>query len=139
MAVYGIGCDYEVSNELKTFLDNNIACMGHDREDCPYYEGLFREIKKGDIVFLKSMLFGSHTLNIKAIGHVEDPNPEEKSEGFGIDVVWDVRSQGLITSIETTNDGGYHARRGTIFREFNPEVEKKILDILRKKGSKEKT
>ena len=133
MTIYGIGCNYSGEDELDAFLNSNVACMGHEPEEYPYFEGLFREIRQGDIIFLKSTPRGTHLLNIKAIGHVEVPNLGEKQLGFGVDVIWDVRSDELLDSIETTNDGGYHARRGTIFREYNPEIENRIMRIIRER------
>lgn len=134
MAVYGIGCNYSGRfDKSGDFYDRGVACMGHKPEKYDYFAGLFKEIKDGDIIFLKSLDMRRKKLKIKAIGIAKKPVFEHKGNvGYGIDVDWKkYESDGIIDEIDVKSDGGWQPRGTTIFKEYNEEIIGKIEDLLR--------
>ena len=83
MAVYGIGCYYDGEDLFEDFLNEGVACMGYEPEAYSYFTGLFKEIKDGDIIFLKSFDMRKKKLKIKAIGYAKAPKFEKKGGDLG--------------------------------------------------------
>ena len=112
MAVFGIGCNYnDVGSVLEEFYNRDIACMGYEPDKYPYYVGLFKEIKDGDIIFLKSLDMRRKKLKIKAVGIANNPNFEDKgTSGYGISVDWKKYDPDVITELDVKSDGGWQPR-----------------------------
>lgn len=133
MAVFGIGCNYnDVGSMLEEFYNKDIACMGHEPKQYPYFAGLFKEIQHGDIIFLKSLDMRRKKLKIKAIGIANNPKFEDKkTSGFGIDVKWKKYNPLDIAEINVSSDGGWQPRGTTIFKEYNENIINKIKQLLK--------
>lgn len=133
MAVYGIGCNYSGHEDVsEDFHDRGVACMGHDPDKYPYFTGLFKEIKNGDIIILKSLDMRRKKLKIKAIGIANNPKFEAKgSPGHGINVDWKKYDSDGIAEIDVSSDGGWQPRGTTIFKEYNKDIISQIENLLK--------
>jgi len=134
MAVYGIGCNYSGEDLFEYFLNEGVACMGHRPKEYSYFTGLFKEIKDGDIIFLKSLDMRKKELKIKAIGYAKDPKFEDKGEelGHGINVRWIKYNTSGLAKINVTSDGGWQPRGTTIFKEYNEDIIRQIQDLVKR-------
>lgn len=135
MAIYGIGCDYDGKDVGNDFYKKGIACIGWAPEDKPYLYGIMKEIEIGDIITIKSFppQRGKQVLKIKAIGIVTG-NTIKKVRNLGhcLEVKWLRYDADKISEFEFTKenfDAGVQ-RRTTIYKEYNPEICKKLVDLL---------
>ena len=128
---YGIGCMYSDDNELsKDFYSNNTISIGSHNPNRLYFKGLFENIKKDDIVFLKTKKRGF--LRIKAVGFV-DKNDEmfESEKGYSKRVNWLHFNSGGIIDIPLIRDGG-NQRISRLYQEFNPNIIEQIDKLIEK-------
>jgi hypothetical protein len=133
MTTFGIGYKYRDSRQdvSDQFLRRNIACMGHDPDEYPYYTGLFKEILNRDIIFLKTAPMQERILKIRAIGIANNPEPQSQGRiGYGINVNWIKDFENNIQEIENPSDGGWHPRCGSIYKEYNPRITQFIDNLL---------
>ena len=133
MAIYGVGAfhggDEDVSDE---FIQNNIVGVGWSTSDAPELQEYVKSLKVGDIVYIKSANFGS-PITVKAIGIIKDniilgrnDNPYIET---GRNVKWLNTEKFIIDKpIEKNN-----VRSNTIYEEFHPFVQQKIIAQLYKK------
>lgn len=129
MTIYGIGAHYSSSKKDVTqdFVKNGLACIGYGERRAPGLHRLLKQIKVGDIIYIKS-----HPPNlglyIKAVGVVKSDNiVEETNLGKGcIKVRWIWTGEEKIGKI----DDKYNVRNITLYEEYNPDVQKKVLDLL---------
>lgn len=135
MAIYGIGCDYDGKDVGNDFYKKGIACIGWAPEDKPYLYGIMKEIDIGDIVIIKSFFQrrGKQVLRIKAVGIVTDNTIKKvKDLGHCLEVKWLQYKPDGIKEFEFTKeefDAGVQ-RRTTIYKEYNPELCKQIVQLL---------
>lgn len=54
MAVYGIGATFEKKDVFDTFIKDKVAFLSWTDKDAPKLHKLFRHIKIGDILYVKS-------------------------------------------------------------------------------------
>lgn len=134
MAIYGIGCDYDGNYVGDDFHTKGVACIGYGLEVKPYLYGIMKEIGIGDLVVIKSFFqrAGKQVLRIKGVGIVTDNKLKPvKNLGQCIEVKWlKYDADGLI-ELEYTKeefDAGVQ-RRTTIYKEYNPEICKKIVQL----------
>ena len=114
----------------ESFLSNEAACVGWSYRDAPSLHRLMNHIKVGDIIYIKSYPL-AQGLEIKAIGIVLDDNVFSV-KGVGeacLKVKWIWEGSEVIGKI----DDKYYVRRITIYEEFNPDVQKKVVDLLTSK------
>ena len=135
MAIYGIGCDYDGKYVGDDFYSGGVACIGYGLQDKPYLYGIMREIGIGDLVIIKSFFQrgGKQVLRVKGIGIVTD-NKLKKMRNLGqcIDVKWLKYSADGLIELEYTKEG-FDAgvqRRTTIYKEYNPEICKRLVQLL---------
>ena len=128
MAIYGIGAFYEndVSNK---FLSKGVACVGWDSDDAPSLHRILKQINVGDLIYIKS-----HPpdlgLTIKAVGIVVDDEVKPvKGLGTGVGVKWIWRGSKFIGKMD---DKYTPVRNITLYEEFNPDVQKKVIELLLK-------
>lgn len=133
MEVYGIGCNYSGDIVVEDFYNQAVACMGHNPTEYPYFTGLFKEIKDGDIVFLKSLDIRRKKLKIKAVGLANNPTFENKGGlGHGINVNWINYNPDVITEIDVNSDGGWQPRTTTIYKEYNDRIINQIKELIKR-------
>jgi hypothetical protein len=110
-----------------------MVCIWCDPEEL-YFKGIFENIKKHDIVFLKSLKRKRRRLIIRTIGEVLEDKTDENEFGYKKEVKWltPFNEDGL-TEIKIIKDGGSQ-RTGRIFQEFNSNMIKEIDKIIKKYG-----
>lgn len=131
---YGIGSYYleEQEEHLNEFYNNNMICISSINPERLYYKGMFENIKKGDIVFLKSIKRRTpRKLIIRVVGRVTDEKIQENTFGYKRKVEWltSLNKEGIIIH-DLKADGGVQ-RNTRIFQEFNPNIIKEINNILK--------
>ena len=128
MAIFGLGAFYE-EDVTNKFLLNNVACIGWSYKDAPSLHKLMSHIKVGDIIYIKSYPY-AEGLEIKAVGIVLDDNVSPVN-GIGkacLKVKWIWEGSEVIGKVEDK-----YVRTITIYEEFNPAVQKKVVDLLTSK------
>lgn len=135
MAIYGIGCDYDGKYVGNDFCTEGVACIGYGLGHKPYLYGIMKDIGIGDFIILKSFFQrgGKQVLRIKGVGVVTD-NTLEGIRGLGhcIEVKWLKYDADGLLELEYTKeefDAGVQ-RRTTIYKEYNPEICKKVVGLL---------
>lgn len=134
MAIYGIGATWNNDDMVEEFLRDNKICMGWSIIQAPSIYRILRDIKIGDIIYIKSYEFSQSPaqLRVKAVGIIIDDNLfayNEESERNNyrecITVRWLWRGNEIIEF----NDP-YNVRTNSLFQEFNPNIQRIILDLL---------
>lgn len=127
MAIFGIGAHHE-SDVSASFFEDRCACVGWDEDDAPPAHALLRHLRTGDILYLKSFN-PTVGLTIKAVGIVTEGKVRtyDRLSAKGVPVRW-VRT-GLDVRVGKLDDK-WPVRGVTIFEEFHPLVQSKVLDLL---------
>jgi len=127
MAIYGIGAYYNGEEDVsEDFVSEGLACVGWDFETAPTLHVLLRQIKNGDIVYIKSTPIGQG-LRIKAVGIVVNNNLAENDDlGTCVTVRW------LWAGNENLGDinDKYNVRNNTLYEELNRDVQSRVIDLL---------
>ena len=126
MAIFGIGAFYE-EDMTDSFLSSEVACIGWSYKDAPSLYRLMRHIKVGDVIYIKSHP-PTQGLIIKAVGLVLDDEihqVEDVGEAC-LSVKWIWSGQEVIGM---TGDK-YPVRNITLYEEMNPDIQRKVLDLL---------
>ena len=131
MAIWGFGYKYEggTVDKSEDFISKGLVCSGWGKTNEYVYQQL-KQIKIGDIIFLKTYDKGGYKLRIKAIGIVkEKPNIQNNEElGSCIKVEWiKVYSNPMEISVK---DSVPHIRTATLYEELTPEICKKVVEEL---------
>ena len=135
MAIYGIGCYYAGKYVGNDFYAKGMACIGWKPEDKPYLFGIMTEIGIGDIITIKAFFQkgGKQVLRIKGVGIVTDNTIKPmRNLGHCLEVKWLKYDADGLLELEYTKkefDAGVQ-RRTTIYKEYNPEICKKIVELL---------
>ncbi|HDD44901.1 MAG TPA: hypothetical protein ENG63_08600 [Candidatus Desulfofervidus auxilii] len=131
MAIYGIGADWSGENKVDEFVRDEKACIGWWIDDAPSLYKILKQMKIGDIIYVKSSPPGR--LIIKAIGFVTNDEPfsyDEEAKEHGIynciKVKWIWLGEEDLGKI----DDKYNVRNNTIYEEFNPEIQTKIVKMI---------
>lgn len=137
MAIFGAGSKWQ-NDELKDdFYAHNNYVIGWDINNAEDLYAQISSIKAGDIIYLKSNSPGSFNLKIKGIGIVKQSflnkmfeskyNLLEIRSDFQIPVEWIVQEE---FKIEIPKNIGKltNVRAATLYEEFLPFVQTKILD-----------
>ena len=127
MAIFGIGAYYE-KNVDRLFIENGVACIGWKEIECPSAHAILRQLRSGDVIFIKSFS-PRGGLKIKAVGIVaEGVVRDVPGLGMGVNVHW--VWQGL-ENVGKLNDK-WPVRSVTLFEEQHPKVQERILNLLLK-------
>jgi hypothetical protein len=127
MAIYGIGASYHGTGDVsQDFKDKGLACVGWDESDAPPLHTILKHFKIGDVVYIKA-----HPpqigLIIKAVGIViSDRLKNDKKLGTGMPVKWVWTGEERLGKF----DDKYPVRNITLYEEFNPQVQKRVIDLL---------
>lgn len=138
MNFYGVGVKLgghtpESEDILQECIDNNVWYMGFRAGEKPEFEKLISQVKKGDIIFAKSLHQAwKDEMRIKAIGFVTDePLPDGYKEYSSISVRWFKKFEPSINFeylgmnfIEGIN------RRNTIFQEENTKIISEVKKLM---------
>jgi hypothetical protein len=138
MAIYAIGAVYDGEDVSSDFISAGVACIGWDEADAPYAHQLFRRITVGDLITIKSYA-PQHGLYLKAVGIVTKPNYLSRrhttlGESIAVDWVWCPDQPHYVGLMRDKAD---YMRRGTLYEELNPRLQKLITDLLLGRGSLE--
>ena len=126
MAIFGIGAHYDVGDVTEQFISGGLACVGWSEQDAPPVHAILRQVRTGDIIFIKSFR-PQAGLSIKAIGIVmQGKVGDVKSLGSCVPVRWVWTGNEHIGKL---NDK-WPVRSVTIYEEHNPTVQAKVLDLL---------
>lgn len=133
MAIWGMGSHFGGSeNQIDSFLNENFVCLGYTKKTAPDLIDMMKEIKIGDIIFIKSFKIGSNLMHINAIGIVtEEFKCSNSHKGYEncdneIGVKWFVKEK-----LETVLvDDKYKQRKTSLFLEYNKDVQKIIVNAI---------
>lgn len=110
------------------FLSKGVACVGWDPTDAPSLHRILKQITVGDLIYIKSHPPDAG-LRIKAVGIVVDAEVKNvKNLGMGVQVKWIWRGDEFIGKI----DDKYNVRNITLYEEFNPDVQKRVIRLILK-------
>jgi hypothetical protein len=125
MAIFGIGATYD--KDVSTdFIEQELACVGWDENDAPPAHSILRQLRTGDIIFIKS--FAPQVgLTIKAVGLVMEGKVRNNADlGSCVSVKWIWKGEERIGKL---NDK-WPVRSVTIYEEHHPAVQKKVIELL---------
>lgn len=132
--IYGIGTTYGATDEkFPEFVAAGTICIGWEEAEAPAIHQLFAHIAVGDIVFAKSFP-PRQGLFIKGVGIVTSPElyrfPNIEGVGRAVRWVWTALEGRQMESMGRLNDHYDYFRGGTLFQEFGPRVQEKVINIL---------
>ena len=125
MAIFGIGAYYDrdVSND---FMEQGCACVGWAVDDTPPAHAILRHLRAGDIIFIKSFT-PNGGLTIKAVGVVREGKVREFPPlGDGVPVRWVWNGEERVGRL----DDKWPVRTVTIYEEYHPDVQNRVMDLL---------
>lgn len=129
MATYGFGANYSGTDMTENFITNGVVCIGWSKREAPTSHIILREIKIGDIVYLKSNQPGGYP-TIKAIGVVTSNRVRKYEElGDGIKVKWVVTE---LNKYMSKCDKRYNIRANTIYEEKDDKLIRYVVKQLLK-------
>lgn len=126
MTIYGIGAYYH-EDMTEVFLKKKVACIGWDKQDAPALHKIMSHIKTGDIIYIKKYP-PNEGLTIKAIGLVtEDQLIQVNGAGQAcLKMKWVWKGEEYLGLI----DDKYVVHLCTLYEEYNPMVQKKIIELM---------
>ena len=124
MAIFGISAHHN-GDMSEEFLRCGKACTGYTKEENPSVHVNFRQLGTEDVVFIKA--FTPQTgLTVKAIGVVTSCGITKGNLGRCVPVQWIWKGEKLIENI----DDKCPFRNDIIYEEYNPWVQREIMDLL---------
>lgn len=124
ISVWGFGFYFGKNRDSKEeFIEQNYVTINYSEDEAPEFIEMMREIKVGDIVYLKSCGIRNNTLHICAVGVVTS---EMNTDNHRISVSW------LIDNInkEVAPNKKYRQRVASIYKEYNNEIKTIIFDLI---------
>jgi hypothetical protein len=130
MAIYGIGAFYS-EDVSKQFISNNVIGVGWPNKEAPELHQYISSLKVGDIVYIKAFPPSLNQIIVKAIGIiiddlVLDAKMTNKLVSCGRRVRWISKKQFSIPKPTERNN----VRQNTLYEEFHPEIQKKIINRI---------
>ncbi len=123
MAIYG-----DKEDVSPKFISKERACVGWDFKDAPSLHKLLKHIKVGDLIYIKSHP-PTEGLIIKAVGIVVDDKVlKDENLGVCLKVEWVWQGYEVIGKL----DDKYNIRNITLYEEFNPDIQNKVIELLLK-------
>lgn len=131
MKIWGIGANLGGSVDISNdFVNRKIAYLGYKKEDAPVFYEMLKEIKLGDIVYIKSLPIGGSNLRIKNVGIVtrELSDVEQYIDGDTKNDTLGVKWLDLQIDLDIEKcDKKYTARSTSVYREYSPFVINEIM------------
>lgn len=127
MAIFAFGAQYGRKCMVQSFFANKVVGTGWNDEDDIAGHTMIKSMKTGDIVYLKRASPGS-AITVLGIGIIIDNNFRSEKDliELGRNVLWLSTDQFTIDCpVEKLN-----VRYNTVFEEFNPDVQLKIIEKL---------
>jgi len=125
MAIFGIGAFYDV-DVTKDFVTKGFACIGWDEHDAPPAHTILRQLRTGDLIFIKSFV-PKTGLTIKAVGIITEGKVREVDDlGTGVPVRWIWTGEERVGILKDK----WPVRSVTIYEEHHPYVQAKVIDLL---------
>jgi hypothetical protein len=101
MAIFGIGAHYD-TDVTQRFLSRGFACVGWDENDAPPAHAILRQLRTGDIIFIKSWN-PQAGLTINAVRIVMEGRVRTvRSLGSGVPVRWAWSGEVRIGNLSST-------------------------------------
>lgn len=127
MAIFGIGASYDGNDMSADFQNRGVACVGWTEEAAPPAHALLRQLRAGDLIFIKSWT-PQRGLSVKAVGIVTQAKVRTFSKrlGTGVPVRWQWSGEVRIGKL---NDK-WPVRSVTIYEEQHPEVQAIVIGLL---------
>ncbi|MEA3002306.1 MAG: hypothetical protein QOH81_1094 [Sphingomonadales bacterium] len=134
MAIYGFGAAFGGTDDMTSeFIRASGAFVGWKPDEAPAAHAMLKQIEVGDLVFLKSFP-PSVGLIVKAAGIVIETDERMEWElGTGVTVRWIFRGEvggGENIRLGKIGDKADFTRGGTLYREYNPDVQRAIIVLL---------
>ena len=124
MAIYGIGAYFKI-DVSDQFKEREIVGIGWDENDAPDLHEYIKSLKVGDIIYIKSAP-RSGGITVKAIGIIIDSEfVNNNLVLIGRNVKWISKDAFVLKPSEL--NGKNNVRSNTIYEEFSPKVQKRIL------------
>jgi hypothetical protein len=128
MAVFGIGAYYDGTTDMTdAFLSNGVACIGWPAHEAPPLHKLMGHIRMGDIVYIKAQP-PNQGLTIKGVGIVTDDEVFRDTD-LGeacLRARWVWSGNEFLGHITDR----YPVRSITLYEEFNPEIIRRVIELL---------
>ncbi len=136
MAIWGFGYKYEAGTYDKSeeFISQGLVCSGWGKSNIYVFQQL-KQIKIGDIVFLKTYDKKAYKLRIKAIGIVVSNDIQDYPDLGSCLKVKYLKKYTDPLEIEV-DDRVPHIRTATLYEELNPKICQTILKELIKEMEK---
>lgn len=136
MATFGFGANFGGNdNQLENFINQGFVCVGYAQEQMPNYYEIIKQIKIGDIIYIKAMWSSDTNMRLKAVGiATSEFKSENTHEGYEscknqIDVKWIATFSSEYPKI-TLSDSQINERKNTVFEEHNPHITKQVIDLI---------
>ena len=135
MKVWGMGSCFRGDGEkIDKFTKNGVAAIGWEEEDAPALYNIVKEMKKDDIIYIKSFIIKTRELRIKAIGKVRSnimqrrPYLENKN---AFEVEWLKTPEDKLPTISLApEDTRFNIYSCTLYPEYNKKISDKIKELI---------
>lgn len=136
MAIYGIGANYSHEDISEEFIAENIAAIGWDIQAAPDLHQMMKNMKIGDVVYIKSFSPSLDYFTVKAVGIIKDDDilSRDYLEGpdslgcIGRNVLWlNTVAFKIDKPLEKNN-----VRNNTLYEEQHIRVQKIIIKAFNK-------
>ncbi|MEI0580040.1 hypothetical protein [Brachyspira pilosicoli] len=133
MAIFGVGATFNNTEDVsKEFINNNVAGIGWGEKDAPDLHQFIQSLKVGDIIYIKSFAPKTQMITVKAIGIIIDDKIVKKFSignhkiGIGRNMKWINKKSFTIENPK----GKHNVVNNSFYEEFNPEIQKAIIDRI---------
>lgn len=137
MAIWGVGAKFDGwDNKLDSFVNESFWCTGFTQQEKPEIYEMIKNIQIGDIVYVKSLPIKSNIMNVRAVGIVTESfknfNSHKGFENCGneIGVKWLITESNQPLLKEEITDKYINGRKTTIFKEYNKDIIKRVINLL---------
>lgn len=136
MAIFGVGASFGGDDVSPLFIKMGVVGTGWSSNDAPELQEYFKQLKVGDIVYIKST-YAQRPIRVKAIGLITDNilrNDGDTNEllSIGRNACWIVSEPFDIPRPNEKNN----VRSNTIYEEFHPMVQGEIIKKISEKVNK---
>ncbi len=139
MAIFGAGSNWDGDEIKDDFFKNENYVIGWNISEAQDLYSIISSIKVGDIIYLKANRPGSFDVRIKGVGIVRSSlisvlfekgeNLMSTRKNFELPVKW-IHKEEFIISIPQKLGKLTNVRAATLYEEFLPYVQHKIIEII---------
>lgn len=124
MKLWAIGATWGNEDVSAKFVDEGYVKLGWNEDDAPILYKLFRKVKVGDFIYIKSFAMNDHSIRIKAIGMVTSNDDKEMK------VDWKFKNQTPIKYVLTKNEDRYNVYPMSFYREYSDDIIKIVRENI---------